>query len=256
MTRKNIKKFMLIIISLSVVISALTGCSQEEIKQQIGSALDVAINLQKSIEEDLPSGNLSKGEVPSYEGEDFTIINANEPDFSDAEIGTSAFEEYSPLDELGRCQVAYACVGRELMPTEKRGSIGMIKPSGWKTVRYDDLVEGRYLYNRSHLIGYQLTGENANERNLITGTRYFNVDGMLPFENMVAEYVKQTGNHVLYRVTPVYIEDNLVASGVQMEAFSVEDDGAGVTFNVFVHNIQPGVVIDYKTGESRRESEN
>ena len=154
------------------------------------------------------------------------------------------------MDELGRCGVAEACIGIDLMPTEDRGAIGQIKPSGWHTVKYD-IVDGKYLYNRCHLIGFQLTGENANEKNLITGTRYFNVEGMLPFENMVADYVKETENHVMYKVTPVYDGDNLVAKGVIMEAYSVEDKGEGISFNVFVHNVQPGIVIDYKTGESR-----
>ena len=154
------------------------------------------------------------------------------------------------MDDLGRCGTAYANICPELMPTEERGEIGMVKPSGWHTVRYDDLVDGKYLYNRCHLIGYQLAGENANEANLITGTRAMNVDGMLPFENDVADYVDETGNHVLYRVTPVFLEQNLLASGVLMEAYSVEDEGAGVCYCVYVYNVQPGITIDYATGES------
>jgi DNA-entry nuclease len=154
------------------------------------------------------------------------------------------------LDSLGRCGTAYACVGVDIMPTEERGEIGMIKPSGWQTVRYDDLIDGMYLYNRCHLIGYQLAGENANEQNLITGTRYLNVEGMLPFENQVADYVNGTKNHVLYRVTPVFDGDNLLASGVLMEAYSVEDDGKGISFCVFAYNVQPGVNINYANGES------
>ena len=166
---------------------------------------------------------------------------------------TEAFENYSDLDFLGRCGVAYANICKELMPTEERGEIGMVKPSGWHTVKYSDRIDGNYLYNRCHLIGYQLAGENANEKNLITGTRYLNVTGMLPFENEVADYVESTGNHVLYRVTPVFDGDNLVASGVQMEAESVEDNGAGVFFNVYVYNVQPGVIIDYATGDSEAD---
>lgn len=162
---------------------------------------------------------------------------------------TKSFEKYSELDNLGRCSVAYACVGKDIMPTEKRGAIGSVKPSGWHTVKYD-CVDGKYLYNRCHLIGYQLTGENANNKNLITGTRYLNVEGMLPFENMVADYVKETDNHVLYRVTPIFKGENLLASGVQMEAKSVEDNGDGISFNVYCYNVQPDIVIDYKTGES------
>ena len=159
----------------------------------------------------------------------------------------SSFEAYSSLDPLGRCGTAFACLGKDLMPTEDRGSIGQVKPSGWQTAKYD-IVDGKYLYNRCHLIGFQLSGENANERNLITGTRYLNVEGMLPFENMVADYVKETGNHVLYRITPIFEGDNLVASGVQMEGMSVEDRGESIQFNVYCYNVQPGVSIDYATG--------
>ena len=182
--------------------------------------------------------------------EPYIKVNGNVPRFSDEEKKTAAaFENYSDLDALGRCGVAFACVGKETMPTEERGPIGSIKPSGWHSVK-DDFVDGKYFYNRCHLIGYQLTAENANEKNLITGTRYLNTKGMLPFENMVADYVKETGNHVLYRVTPVFEGKNLVASGVYMEAYSVEDDGDGICFYVYVFNRQPGVKIDYLTGDS------
>lgn len=184
-----------------------------------------------------------------YTGEPYIELNNNKPEFEDSDKTGSPFEVYSDLDKLGRCGVAYANICRELMPTEKRGSISKVKPSGWQSVRYD-CVEGKSLYNRCHLIGFQLAGENANRKNLITGTRSFNVDGMLPFEDMVADYVKRTGNHVLYRVTPVYEGENLVAEGVQMEALSVEDDGDGVCFNVFVYNVQQGIAIDYATGNS------
>lgn len=189
-------------------------------------------------------------QIPEYTGSPYTVINDNEPEFGTDDFTTEAFEDYSELDDLGRCGVAYANICQEIMPTEKRGAIGMIKPSGWHTVKYPELIKDRYLYNRCHLIGFQLAGENANTKNLITGTRYLNVDGMLPFEDEVADYVKETDNHVLYRVTPVFDGDNLVASGVQMEAESVEDDGAGVKFNVFCYNIQPGIGIDYATGDS------
>lgn len=189
-------------------------------------------------------------ELPEYSGEPYTIVADNEPDFSDSELQTEAYEEYSELDELGRCGTAKANIGEELMPTEDRESISEIKPSGWINKEYDD-VDGGYLYNRCHLIGFQLTAENANEENLITGTRYMNTEGMLPFENMVADYIKETDNHVLYEVTPVFEDDNLVASGVLMEAESVEDDGAGISFYVYVYNVQPGIEIDYVTGESR-----
>ena len=189
-------------------------------------------------------------DIPAYAGNSFVILDDNKPSFSKQDRErTDAFETYSDLDELGRCGVAYANICKELMPSEERGAIGMVKPTGWHTVKYDN-VEGKYLYNRCHLIGYQLAGENANEKNLITGTRYLNVTGMLKFEDQVADYVKATDHHVLYRVTPVFEEDNLVATGVEMEAYSVEDKGEGVSFHVFVYNVQPGIVIDYATGES------
>lgn len=189
--------------------------------------------------------------LPDYSGSPYVEVNGNVPYFAEENVATTSYEYYSDLDDLGRCGVAVANVGQDLMPTEKRGSIGMVKPTGWHTVRYDDIIEDRYLYNRCHLIGYQLAGENANEKNLITGTRYLNVDGMLPFENKVAEYVKNTGNHVLYRVTPIFKNsDDLVASGVLMEAKSDEDNGEGVQFNVFCYNVQPGITINYATGDS------
>ena len=187
--------------------------------------------------------------IPAYSGEPYAIVNGNIPYFTASDLTSESFEYYSDLDNLGRCGTAYASVGTDLMPTEKRGSISKVKPSGWQISKYD-FVDGKYLYNRCHLIGYQLTAENANEKNLITGTRYLNVDGMLPFENLVADYVKETDNHVLYRVTPVFEGDNLVASGVLMEAESVEDEGDGVEYCVYVYNVQPGVVINYATGEN------
>ena len=192
--------------------------------------------------------------IPSYSGEPYVVLDDNMPGFTEADLTTDSFETYSDLDSLGRCGIAYACVGTDIMPTEDRESISSVKPSGWQTFEYD-IVDGGYLYNRCHLIGFQLTGENANEENLITGTRYLNVEGMLPFENMVADYVKETENHVLYRVTPVFEGDNLVASGVQMEAMSVEDDGEGILFNVYCYNVQPGIEIDYATGSSWLASE-
>ena len=188
--------------------------------------------------------------LPAYSGEAYVELNDNVPSFSKKDMTSKAFEKYSELDDLGRCGVAYANVCRETMPTEERGNIGMIKPSGWQTVKYDN-VDGKYLYNRCHLIGYQLTAENANEKNLITGTRYLNIEGMLAFENMVADYIDETENHVLYRVTPIFKDDNLLASGVQMEAYSVEDKGKGVSFNVYCYNVQPGITIDYTNGDSK-----
>ena len=185
--------------------------------------------------------------IPEYTGDPYVVINENVPFFTESDFTEEAFETYSDLDELGRCGATFANVGKETMPTEERGQIGMIKPSGWQTVKYD-CVDGKYLYNRCHLIGYQLSAENANEKNLITGTRYLNVSGMLPFENKVADYIKETGNHVLYRVTPIYQDKNLVASGVLMEAQSVEDDT--IRFCVYCYNVQPGIQIDYATGKS------
>ena len=187
--------------------------------------------------------------IPEYSGNPYVELNGNVPYFTDEELSTTAFELYSELDSLGRCGACYANVCKEIMPTEERGSIGMVKPTGWHTVKYDCITD-RYLYNRCHLIGYQLAGENANEKNLITGTRYLNVDGMLPFENEVADYVNDSDNHVLYRVTPVFSDDNLVASGVIIEAKSVEDKGAGLQFNVYCYNVQPGISIDYIDGQS------
>ena len=187
--------------------------------------------------------------IPEYTDKPFVPINNNTPFFLSTDLVTESFEHYSNLDTLGRCGFAFANIGKDIMPTTKRESISHITPSGWKSVEYDN-IEGNYLYNRSHLIGFQLSGENANDKNIITGTRFFNVNGMLPFENMVADYIKETNNHVLYRVTPIFENDNLIANGVLIEAKSVEDNGQGVLFNVFVYNVQPDITIDYKTGDS------
>ena len=186
--------------------------------------------------------------IPDYNGKDYIVLNNNIPNLSKSD-GDKSFENYSDLDSLGRCGVAYANISKETMPTEKRGSIGMIKPSGWHTVKYDN-VNGKYLYNRCHLIGYQLSGENANEKNLITCTRHMNADTMLEFENKVADYIKKTNHHVLYKVTPIFEGDNLLAKGVIMEGLSLEDDE--IMFNVFVYNVQDGIYIDYKTGDSKK----
>lgn len=199
-----------------------------------------------------PPAAVTMADIPEYSGEPYVVLQDNWPDFDAGDMTTEAFETYSELDSLGRCGAAYANICLEIMPTDSREEIGQVRPTGWHTVKYD-CVDGQYLYNRCHLIGYQLAGENANKQNLITGTRYMNVTGMLPFENMVDSYVEETENHVLYRVTPVFEGGNLVASGVQMEAFSVEDEGEGVCFNVFVYNVQPGIVIDYATGDSWEE---
>lgn len=202
-------------------------------------------------QENLVNNNsyVSLDAIPAYDGKAYVAVNNNEPFFTDSDMTTTAFENYSDLDSLGRCGVAYANICKDIMPTEERGKIGMIKPSGWHTVKYD-VIKDRYLYNRCHLIGYQLAGENANPKNLITGTRYLNVEGMLPFENLVADYVNNTGNHALYRVTPMFSGSNLVANGVLIEAKSVEDNGGGILFNVYCYNVQPGVGINYENGDS------
>lgn len=187
--------------------------------------------------------------LADYSASPYAIVNNNEPSFSPSNFTTRSIERYSELDIFGRCQTAFANLSKDTMPTEKRGYIGQVKPSGWQISKYD-FIEGKYLYNRCHLIGFQLSGENSNERNLITGTRYLNTEGMLPFENLVAEYIKESGNHVLYRVRPLFEGINLIASGVQIEAKSVEDEGKGICFNVFCYNVQPGVEIDYLSGNN------
>lgn len=194
------------------------------------------------------SYNLS--DIPEYRGFSFVVLNNNEPNFDYDNLPINSFEEYSNLDYLGRTGIAFANIGKDLMPTEERESIGSVKPSGWHTIKYDN-VSGKYLYNRCHLIGFQLTGENANKNNLITCTRQMNTVGMLEFENKVANYIKETNNHVLYRATPIYDGDNLLVSGVNLEAYSIEDNGLGIKFNVFVYNVQDGINIDYSTGESK-----
>lgn len=225
-------------ILLTVYVVVMGGCAQNAIWNNTAP-------LESEVE-----ALVSMENIPEFTGEAYVVINGNVPYFTEEDYTTESFESYSELDLLGRCGEAYASIGTDLMPVKEREDIGMIKPSGWHTVKYD-CVEKKYLYNRSHLIGYQLTGENANERNLITGTRYMNAQGMLPFENLVADYVKQSENHVLYRVTPIFKGNNLLAEGVLMEGWSVEDNGEGICFNVFVYNVQPGIEIDYATGESR-----
>ena len=212
--------------------------------QQVTSATDVPTGESTSA--------FSLWEIPAYSGTPYTEVNGNKPYFTEADLTTQSFETYSELDSLGRCGVAYANVGQDLMPTEPRGEIGAVKPTGWHLVKYDN-VDGKYLYNRCHLIAYMLAAENANPQNLITGTRYLNVQGMLPFETKVCDYVKNTGNHVLYRVTPIFDGDNLLADGVLMEAYSVEDAGEGICFCVFAYNVQPGIGIDYATGDNWAE---
>ena len=257
------RKFLICLLTATYLLS---GCSNHSITGP-GMPTDKTSQFHEAIErvaESLATAESSQSQeristfttwngqetVPVYSGEPYTELNGNIPYFTDREKTEDVFEHYSDLDTLGRCGAAYANICKELMPTEKRGEIGMIKPTGWHTVRYDDIISDKYLYNRCHLIGFQLAGENANEKNLVTGTRYMNVDGMLPFENMIADYVKETDNHVLYRVTPIFVGDDLVCKGVEMEAYSVEDNGEGTSFHVFVYNIQPGIEIDYATGDS------
>lgn len=260
------KKITLAITLLLSVILLLSGCStteapvtnnesaQNEILETVEPA-SVSDEPNDDTEQEPPQTTVTKfdlNSITAYNGKAYVAVNNNIPYFTESEHRTTSFEQYAPLDNLGRCGVAFANIGTDIMPTEERGSIGMVKPTGWHTVKYDN-VDGKYLYNRCHLIGYQLSGENANEQNLITGTRYMNVDGMLPFENMVADYVEETDNHVLYRVTPVFDGNNLLASGVLMEGLSMEDDGAGICFNVFCYNVQPGIKINYTNGNSELE---
>lgn len=238
------KKLYALLIAGMMALS-LAGC------QSIGNSSNNIQNEQTS-KGSSSTKSVSSENIPDFSGNMTVVVDNNNPDFTSKDLTTKSYESYSKLDSEGRCQVAEACVGKDIMPKGKRGDIGMVKPTGWHTVKYDN-VDGKYLYNRCHLIAYQLTGENANNKNLITGTRSFNVDGMLPYEEMVGDYVRETGNHVLYRVTPVFDGDDLVAKGVQMEAMSVEDKGEDIKFNVFVYNVQDGVKIDYETGESKAD---
>ncbi|SFG43606.1 DNA-entry nuclease [Lachnospiraceae bacterium C7] len=257
---KSIKTHFAFIAIMVLLTMQFAGCGSSSAEKNLNS--QKAKNSESSNVASTEKNNTSTSEssssstdfdlssVPAYSGTAYVAVNNNTPYFSNSDLTTKSFEKYSDLDNMGRCGVAYACVGKDIMPTEKRGPIGMVKPSGWKTTKYDN-VDGKYLYNRCHLIGYQLTGENANDKNLITGTRYLNVDGMLPFENMVADYVKETNKHVLYRVTPIFEGNNLVASGVLMEGKSVEDNGASILFNVYCYNVQPGISINYANGDSK-----
>ena len=244
------KKIFALVLSF-LMLFGLAACEQEDVEL----ALDVAVAVLEEVEKYENSQEESADsveQIPPFSGEAYIAINGNVPFFVEEEITDESYEYYSELDELGRCGVTEACIGIDIMPTEDRGDIGSVKPSGWQSVKYD-IVEGKYLYNRCHLIGFQLAGENANKKNLITGTRYLNIEGMLPFENLVADYVQETENHVMYRVTPIFEGEDLVAQGVVMEGWSVEDEGEGVCFCVFAYNAQPGITIDYATGESWQE---
>lgn len=256
-------RVMLLTFCMFMMMSVTSGCGTTEpaqSTQEITDDIEEKTQEQTDTEEQeksLPSTENATtieetfdfAAIPAYEGKAYVAVNGNVPFFTEEELSSASYETYGELDPLGRCTVCVASVGQNLMPAEERGNIGAVKPTGWHTVKYD-FIDGKYLYNRCHLIGYQLTGENANEKNLITGTRYLNIEGMLPFENMVADYVKETDQHVMYRVTPVFEGDNLLASGVLMEGKSVEDNGEGILFCVFAYNVQPGVTIDYATGES------
>lgn len=257
--RKSKKKQKLWLVLLALIIIIVIGISNDNIRNYIQEVIEtqdvlaVATNAIEDIGKEKAEStktSFSLDNIPEFNNEPYVIINNNKPNFDEKDFLAKSFEKYSDLDVLGRCGVAFANIGEDIMPKEARGEIGMVKPSGWQIAKYD-FVDGKYLYNRCHLIGFQLAGENANPKNLITGTRYLNVDGMLPFENQIAEYVKKTNKHVLYRVTPIFKDKNLVASGVQMEAESVEDRGKSICFNVYVYNNQPGVEIDYKTGKSK-----
>ena len=270
---KHVKYFLILLIIFNVI----TGCSntKNESNNEQNNSGNLTQNSNQnsdknSLENEHDFGKNLEGEkgtfdsensvknffdismVDEYAGTPFFEINNNIPFFTNEEITDESFEKYGELDQLGRCTFSFASIAKDLMSSDERGSIGMIKPTGWHTVRYDDLIEDKYLYNRCHLIGFQLTGENANEKNLITGTRYMNVEGMLPFENLVADYIRKTDNHVMYRVTPIFKNENLVATGVLMEGWSVEDEGEGICFCVFVYNVQPGIEINYSNGESKR----
>lgn len=283
---KKLKSVLAIFCLLAVLLSAFTGCDYEMLPEATTGVAEITEENQtkaNETEEDIIDNTESFSEseevteketetankpdsvgddnskvvlsgIPEFSGEPYVIINDNIPSFNKYELTTRGYETYASLDYLGRCGGAVASCGREIMPKpdEERDSISSVKPSGWVQAKYD-WVSGKYLYNRCHLIGWQLSAENANKRNLITGTRYMNTEGMLPFENMVADYIKETNNHVAYRITPVYDGNDLVAKGVQMEAYSVEDDGEGICFNIFCYNAQPGVAIDYATGESWAE---
>ena len=258
MNKQNSKIFV-IFLCIAITVLALFFCSdnsKKPISEQSKSTISTSVDNLSTTEQAQPTTNASNdlpfelSDIPRYSGSPFCEVNNNKPYFRSDELTTDSFRRFSELDSLGRCGVAFACIGTDSLPTEERGAIGMIKPTGWHTVRYDDIIEDKYLYNRCHLIAFELSGENANPQNLITGTRYMNVKGMLPFENRVRSYIENTNQHVMYRITPVFEGDNLVATGVLMESYSVEDDGEGICFNVFCYNVQPQIKINYADGTS------
>ena len=250
--RKKKNSFKLLFTLVAIICIGIIGYFNPDVQEYISNNFNFENEvIYTSSSNTLATTSFDLSSIPEYTNEPCVILNNNKPEFEESDVKTESFENYSDLDSLGRCGVAFACLNIDTMPSadDERESISNVEPSGWINKKYDS-VDGGYLYNRCHLIGYQLSNENANEKNLITGTRYMNTEGMLPFENQVAEYIKETDNHVLYRVTPIYEDDNLVASGVQIEAKSVEDNGDGICFNVYCYNVQPGITIDYKTGES------
>lgn len=250
---KRVLALLLSLLILFAFAASLGGCDMFADGREVAENGINENNGDRDEKENLAADGYASVEgIPDYSGKAYVALNNNVPEFTDSEKVTESYEFYSELDSLGRCGYTMACIGKDLMPTEDRESISSVKPSGWVNNKYDtELVDGGYIYNRCHLIGFQLTGENARKENLITGTRYLNIEGMLPFENMVADYVKETDNHVLYRVTPIFVGNNLVASGVKIEGWSVEDNGEGICFNVFAYNVQPGIYINYATGENR-----
>ena len=280
---KKLKSLLSILCLIAVLFSSFAGCGSEQFDETTTEIVETTESqlTENENEEitDIPESEKAEeketkkaekaesvgddnskavlSEIPEYSGRAYAVINDNVPSFNKYELTIKGYETYASLDALGRCGGAVASCGREIMPgaNEERGSISAVKPSGWVQAQYD-CVSGKYLYNRCHLIGWQLSAENANKRNLITGTRYMNTEGMLPFENMVADYIRETDNHVAYRITPIYDGNDLVAKGVQMEAYSIEDEGEGICFNVFCYNVQPGVEIDYTTGKSWSDDSN
>ena len=259
MNKLNNKR--IIVVTICVIAFLALFCRSDNsitpiITEQSSTTTCAEVDNLSTTEQTIPTTNASSNlpfdlsDIPSYSGSPYCEVNNNQPFFQADKLTTESFKQFSELDSLGRCGVAYACIGTDSLPTKERGAIGMIKPTGWHTVRYDDLIEDKYLYNRCHLIAFELSGENANPQNLITGTRYMNVEGMLPFENRVRDYVENSNNHVMYRVAPVFEGDKLVAHGVLMEGYSVEDSGTGICFNVFCYNVQPSIEIDYADGTS------
>lgn len=243
-----------VLIIVGVAVFSGNGTTDDTATAPVAGSITITTSTSDADDVGGTVASLDEDSLPVYSGKPYVVVNDNQPDFLEKDLTTESFEYYGQLDYLGRCTACFANVGKDLMPTEKRGNISSVKPTGWHSSQYDN-VDGGSLYNRCHLIAFQLTGENANDHNLITGTRYMNATGMLPFEEQVGNYVRNTGNHVLYRVTPVFVGDELVARGVQMEAISIEDNGDGISFNVYCFNVQPGIVIDYLTGDNYAEKQ-